>query len=129
MRMIWSAASVLALLLLPKAGAAQAPRPMLVGTVTDTLGKPLADMIITVVAHGDSIRTSSYRGIYTFATLPAGPVWVTSRGYGFKAAPAESAYVAPWYTARVDFRLVPGRMCDIDCDPIVVSPQPPKKTP
>src|SRR5580700_8301085 len=105
--------SVLALFLLgfSHALSGQAVSGTLLGTVTDSTGKVVANAQVTIVLTGQSAQYATVTngsGDYTEPDLPSGTYAVTVVAQGFKKETRENIALATNTTTRVDVSLAPG---------------------
>lgn len=100
---------VLLLVLLPAAARAQAPSTgALTGTVTDALGTPLRDVLVTMTEPATGARQAVFTdrfGSYRFAFLQPGTYDLRAERLGFQPAVLAGVPVRPGHVARVDLRL------------------------
>lgn len=68
----------------PRPDAVASPRPsgLLVGTVVDAIGRPMADVDVYLARSGQRTRTDG-RGVWRFTDPPAGPQVVVARSIGY----------------------------------------------
>ena len=105
--------SVLALFVLGFSHAllGQAVNGTLLGTVTDSTGKVVANAQVTIVLTGQSAQYATVTngsGDYTEPDLPSGTYAVTVVAQGFKKETRENIALDTNTTTRVDVTLAPG---------------------
>jgi hypothetical protein len=113
---------------LPALGAAADPvgQGRIRGTVRDLTRKPLAGLLVRLVAPGRGlvhVTNTDEKGIYAFEGLEAGPYDVEVSGSGFQRQIKKEILVRPPFRNIVDFSLPPGPMTDTEpASPVVYLP-------
>jgi hypothetical protein len=111
MRLIIEPVLALFVLGLSHALSGQAVSGTLLGTVTDSAGKVVANAQVTIVLTGQSTKYATLTngsGDYTEPDLPSGTYAVTVVAQGFKKETRENIALATNTTTRVDITLSPG---------------------
>jgi hypothetical protein len=109
------ALSMIVLLGMPPVLRAQQAAGSITGLVTDPSGAPIANATVTVreVDRGTVWTANTTRaGVYTFPTIPVGPVEVKAEANGFAAELRKAFPLAVDQVARVDFQLKVGSVTD-----------------
>ena len=107
---------LLALGLGAESAAGQEPSYFLTGTVADSAGQPLANVLVAVVGARLVVRTDS-RGRFRFDSLPHGPVSLRAEFIGFIPAQVDSLRPRRDSTPAIGIRLVPQTF--VDCGTII----------
>ncbi len=107
-RIVLNALLVLAILFVPRAGAAQGVTGNLDGTVTDDTGGTLPGVTVTLGGAsmmGTKIDVTSESGAYRFPAIPPGSYSVTYELEGFQRVTREGIRVELGATATLDVKL------------------------
>lgn len=111
MRLIIGSVFALFVLLFSHALLGQAVNGTLLGTVTDSTGKVVANAQVTIVLMGQSTQYATVTngsGDYTEPNLPSGTYTISIVAPGFKKENRENIALATNTTTRVDVTLSPG---------------------